>query len=45
MPGDLEDGRVVVVGASPAGLSAAEALREEGFISSLTAVEGSPTAL
>lgn len=42
MPGDLKDGRVVIVGASLAGLRAAEALREEGFTSSLVAVGGEP---
>lgn len=34
MPGDLKDGRIVIVGASLAGLRAAEALREEGFTAS-----------
>ncbi|HEY2724971.1 MAG TPA: FAD/NAD(P)-binding oxidoreductase [Pseudonocardiaceae bacterium] len=38
MHDDFEDGRVVVVGVSLAGLRAAEALREEGFVGSLTLV-------
>ncbi|MEU7057289.1 FAD-dependent oxidoreductase [Streptomyces sp. NPDC046197] len=38
MPGDLTDGRIVIVGASLAGLRAAESLREEGFTGSLTVV-------
>ncbi|MFF3464910.1 NAD(P)/FAD-dependent oxidoreductase [Streptomyces sp. NPDC001984] len=38
MPGDLRDGRIVIVGASLAGLRAAEKLREEGFTGSLTVV-------
>ncbi|MER6461966.1 FAD-dependent oxidoreductase [Streptomyces sp. NPDC001228] len=38
MPDDLKDGRIVVVGASLAGLRAAEALRDEGFTGSLTVV-------
>ncbi|MGW1620828.1 hypothetical protein [Streptomyces sp. NPDC002172] len=43
MPGDLKAGRIVIVGASPAGLRAAEALREEGFTGSLTAVGDEPS--
>ncbi|MFJ9444978.1 NAD(P)/FAD-dependent oxidoreductase [Kitasatospora sp. NPDC101235] len=42
MPGDLRDGRIVIVGASLAGLRAAEALREEGFTGSLTVVGDEP---
>ncbi|MFJ5213830.1 NAD(P)/FAD-dependent oxidoreductase [Streptomyces sp. NPDC088354] len=43
MPGEpQEDGRIVVVGASLAGLRAAEALREEGFTGSLTVVGDEP---
>ncbi|WP_445528828.1 NAD(P)/FAD-dependent oxidoreductase [Streptomyces cyslabdanicus] len=42
MPGDPEDGRIVVVGASLAGLRAAEALRTEGFTGSLTVVGDEP---
>ncbi|MET7542684.1 FAD-dependent oxidoreductase [Streptomyces sp. NPDC005507] len=42
MPGDLKDGRIVIVGASLAGLRAAEALREEGFIGSVTVVGDEP---
>ncbi|MEW2286399.1 FAD-dependent oxidoreductase [Streptomyces sp. NPDC047841] len=42
MPADLKDGRIVVVGASLAGLRAAEALREEGFTGSLTVVGDEP---
>ncbi|MGW6597792.1 NAD(P)/FAD-dependent oxidoreductase [Streptomyces sp. NPDC055036] len=38
MPDDLWHGRIVIVGASLAGLRAAEALREEGFTGSLTMV-------
>jgi NADPH-dependent 2,4-dienoyl-CoA reductase/sulfur reductase-like enzyme len=39
---DFREGRVVVVGASLAGLRAAEALREEGFTGSLTVVGDEP---
>ncbi|MFD8544555.1 NAD(P)/FAD-dependent oxidoreductase [Streptomyces sp. NPDC059649] len=42
MPGDLKDGRIVIVGASLAGLRAAEALRAEGFTGSLTVVGDEP---
>ncbi|MEU6017985.1 FAD-dependent oxidoreductase [Streptomyces sp. NPDC047515] len=42
MPGDLRDGRIVIVGASLAGLRAAEKLREEGFAGSLTVVGDEP---
>ncbi|MEU2587821.1 FAD-dependent oxidoreductase [Streptomyces avermitilis] len=42
MLGDLKDGRIVIVGASLAGLRAAEALREEGFTGSLTVVGDEP---
>ncbi|REK86004.1 FAD-dependent oxidoreductase [Streptomyces inhibens] len=42
MPGDLRDGRIVIVGASLAGLRAAETLREEGFTGSLTVVGDEP---
>ncbi|MEV0493333.1 NAD(P)/FAD-dependent oxidoreductase [Streptomyces atratus] len=38
MTGDLREGRIVIVGASLAGLRAAETLREEGFTGSLTVV-------
>ncbi|MCZ1002898.1 FAD-dependent oxidoreductase [Streptomyces mirabilis] len=44
MPGDLSDGRIVIVGASLAGLRAAETLREEGFTGSLTVVGDEPCA-
>ncbi|MEU8034820.1 FAD-dependent oxidoreductase, partial [Streptomyces sp. NPDC049099] len=44
MPDDLKDGRIVIVGASLAGLRAAEALREEGFTGSLTVVGDEPHA-
>ncbi|MPY50498.1 NAD(P)/FAD-dependent oxidoreductase [Streptomyces acidicola] len=42
MPGDLRDGRIVIVGASLAGLRAAETLREKGFTGSLTVVGEEP---
>lgn len=42
MPDDLKSGRIVIVGASLAGLRAAEALREEGFTGSLTVVGDEP---
>ncbi|MGP8304230.1 NAD(P)/FAD-dependent oxidoreductase [Streptomyces inhibens] len=42
MPGDLRDSRIVIVGASLAGLRAAETLREEGFTGSLTVVGDEP---
>nr|WTB30713.1 FAD-dependent oxidoreductase [Streptomyces sp. NBC_00830] len=42
MPSDLRDGRIVIVGASLAGLRAAETLREEGFTGSLTVVGDEP---
>ncbi|ETK37850.1 NAD(P)/FAD-dependent oxidoreductase [Microbispora sp. ATCC PTA-5024] len=42
MAGDLREGRIVIVGASLAGLRAAEALREEGFTGSLTVVGDEP---
>ncbi|MEV4399972.1 hypothetical protein [Nonomuraea sp. NPDC049607] len=38
MADDLRAGRIVIVGASLAGLRAAETLREEGFTGSLTVV-------
>ncbi|WP_369363273.1 NAD(P)/FAD-dependent oxidoreductase [Streptomyces sp. CG4] len=44
MPGDLKDGRIVIVGASLVGLRAAEVLREEGFTGSLTVVGDEPHA-
>jgi 3-phenylpropionate/trans-cinnamate dioxygenase ferredoxin reductase component len=39
---DLREGRIVIVGASLAGLRAAEALREEGFTGSVTVVGDEP---
>ncbi|ARF53330.1 NAD(P)/FAD-dependent oxidoreductase [Streptomyces gilvosporeus] len=42
MFGDLKDGHIVIVGASLAGLRAAEALRTEGFTGSLTVVGDEP---
>jgi NADPH-dependent 2,4-dienoyl-CoA reductase/sulfur reductase-like enzyme len=42
VPDDLKSGRIVIVGASLAGLRAAEALREEGFTGSLTVVGDEP---
>ncbi|MFJ8825413.1 NAD(P)/FAD-dependent oxidoreductase [Streptomyces sp. NPDC102467] len=42
MSGDLREGRIVIVGASLAGLRAAETLREEGFTGSLTVVGDEP---
>ncbi|MCQ4084442.1 FAD-dependent oxidoreductase [Streptomyces sp. RB6PN25] len=42
MAGDLWEGRIVIVGASLAGLRAAETLREEGFTGSLTVVGDEP---
>ncbi|MEU7259802.1 FAD/NAD(P)-binding oxidoreductase [Streptomyces rimosus] len=42
MPGDLRDGRIVIVGASLAGLRAAETLRDEGFTGSLTVLGEEP---
>jgi 3-phenylpropionate/trans-cinnamate dioxygenase ferredoxin reductase component len=40
--GDRREGRIVIVGASLAGLRAAETLREEGFTGSLTVVGEEP---
>ncbi|MFE4175529.1 NAD(P)/FAD-dependent oxidoreductase [Streptomyces sp. NPDC056909] len=42
MSGERRDGRIVIVGASLAGLRAAETLREEGFAGSLTLVGDEP---
>ncbi|MBV6702927.1 FAD-dependent oxidoreductase [Kitasatospora aureofaciens] len=42
MPGDLREGRIVIVGASLAGLRAAETLREKGFTGTLTVVGDEP---
>ncbi|GAA1910649.1 NAD(P)/FAD-dependent oxidoreductase [Streptantibioticus ferralitis] len=42
MPGDLREGRIVIIGASLAGLRAAETLREEGFTGPLTMVGDEP---
>ncbi|MGW2933812.1 NAD(P)/FAD-dependent oxidoreductase [Streptomyces sp. NPDC001156] len=42
MSGDLREGRIVIVGASLAGLRAAEALREKGFTGSLTVIGDEP---
>ncbi|WP_046500147.1 FAD-dependent oxidoreductase, partial [Streptomyces odonnellii] len=42
MSGERLDGRIVIVGASLAGLRAAEALRAEGFTGSLTLVGEEP---
>ncbi|MFG2948434.1 hypothetical protein [Streptomyces adustus] len=44
MPADLKDGRIVIAGASLAGLRAAKALREEGFPGSLTVAGDEPCA-
>ncbi|WP_274918584.1 NAD(P)/FAD-dependent oxidoreductase [Streptomyces sp. WZ-12] len=42
MDSDLHDGHIVIIGASLAGLRAAEKLREEGFTGSLTVVGDEP---
>jgi 3-phenylpropionate/trans-cinnamate dioxygenase ferredoxin reductase subunit len=42
VPGELREGRIVIVGASLAGLRAAETLRERGFTGSLTVVGDEP---
>ncbi|MFG2095613.1 NAD(P)/FAD-dependent oxidoreductase [Streptomyces sp. NPDC048612] len=44
MRGEPRDGRIVIVGASLAGLRAAETLREQGFTGSLTLVGEEPQA-
>ena len=44
MDSELHDGHIVIIGASLAGLRAAEKLREEGFTGSLTVVGDEPYA-